>query len=169
MKKSKVYTRTGDTGTSSLCGGVRVPKNHIRLHAYGTIDELNSFLGLLRAQDIEENDKEDIFQIQKDLFKIGYVLSSDKEVESQISEENIRWIERKIDEIDSNLMPLTDFVIPPGIQSAALAHVVRTICRRAERYSLDVYQQYKFQEVILEYLNRISDYFFVLSRKLSQN
>jgi len=168
MKKSKVYTRTGDSGTTSLVGGTRIAKNHIRLEAYGTIDELNSFLGLLRSQEIDATDKQNILKIQNDLFILGGVLATENEKYSHqnITEEHIQFIENQIDMIDSELPPLQNFVIPSGFQPAALCHVCRTVCRRAERIICTLSETTKIPDLIGIYVNRLSDYLFVLARKI---
>jgi len=166
--KSKIYTKTGDNGTTSLVGGARVAKNHIRLEAYGTIDELNSFLGLLRAQEIDATDKENILKIQNDLFILGGVLATtdEKYLHKNISKEQIQFIENQIDIIDGKLPPLRNFVIPSGFQPAAICHVCRTVCRRAERIICTLSDTAKIPDLIGIYINRLSDYLFVLARKI---
>ncbi|GHT32913.1 cobalamin adenosyltransferase [Bacteroidia bacterium] len=166
--KSKVYTRTGDKGSTSLVGGARIAKNHIRLEAYGTIDELNSFLGLLRSQEIPVEDKETIFRIQNDLFLLGGVLATadEKYLYQNIEQSHIAWLEEKIDEIDANLPPLSRFVIPSGYQSTAICHVCRTICRRAERIICTLAETAAIPDTITVYVNRLSDFLFVLARRI---
>lgn len=169
MKKSKVYTKTGDKGTTSLIGGSRVAKNHIRLNAYGTIDELNSFLGMLRSQLAGEEEKNHILKIQRDLFKVGGALASEDEeyAQSCLADSDIEWIEHQIDIIDQELPPLQRFVIPSGYFPAAVCHVCRTVCRRSERAIYDLSEKEFVSAYILMYINRLSDYLFVLSRKIS--
>lgn len=171
MKKNKIYTKTGDKGTTSLVGGIRVPKNHIRLDAYGTIDELNSFLGLLRSQDINIEDKANILKIQNELFLIGASLATEDETKSKtsISLENINWLETEIDLIDQDLPPLNNFIIPSAYQPSAISNICRTVCRRAERHIITLSEHYFVANNILIYINRLSDYLFVLSRKISVN
>ena len=138
MKKSLVYTKTGDKGTTSLVGGSRVPKTHIRLEAYGTVDELNSHLGWLNTYLQDESDRDFILSIQHKLFAIGSHLATDQEktqlkAASIITPENVENIEREIDKLDEQLPELCAFIIPGGSRGAAVCHVCRTICRRAER------------------------------------
>ena len=171
MKKSLVYTKTGDKGTTSLVGGSRVSKTHIRLEAYGTIDELNSHLGWLHTYLLDESDRDFILGIQHKLFAIGSHLATDQEntelkVESKVMPETITRIEREIDRLDNELPKMRNFILPGGSRPASLAHVCRTVCRRAER------QIYRLAEINswlknLSWflLNRLSDYLFVLARK----
>ena len=138
MKKSLVYTKTGDKGTTSLVGGSRVPKTHIRLEAYGTIDELNSHLGWLNTYLLDEADRDFILSIQHKLFSIGSHLATDQEktqlkAASILTSEDVERIEREIDKLDEQLPELCAFIIPGGSRGAAICHVCRTICRRAER------------------------------------
>jgi cob(I)alamin adenosyltransferase len=169
MKKSNVYTKTGDAGTTSLVGGTRIPKNHIRLEAYGTVDELNSFLGLLRSQEIGEDDKKNILRIQNELFLVGATLATEDSDTSKctISQEDIKWLETEIDTMDEKLPPLKNFIIPADIQAVSFCHVCRTVCRRAERVIFTLSEQHPVPELISIYMNRLSDYLFVLSRKIS--
>jgi cob(I)alamin adenosyltransferase len=170
MKKSLVYTKTGDSGTTALIGGSRVPKTHIRLEAYGTIDELNSFIGLLVSYIEDHNEKLFLQQVQNKLFAVGSYLATDqskaaiKKV-SVITDEDIDKIEDRIDRIDSDLPPLRAFVIPGGTRASSAAHVCRTVCRRAERRIISMAEEYPVSQELLSYINRLSDYFFVLSRK----
>ena len=130
MKKSMIYTKTGDKGTTSLVGGTRVPKTHIRLEAYGTVDELNSYLGLLQTYLTDEEDKQIIFRIQNKLFSVGSYLATDQtqtklRMESRIEEEDIRMLEQAIDVIDNELPPLNAFILPGGDRGAAVGHICR--------------------------------------------
>lgn len=175
MKKSGIYTCTGDKGTTSLVGGIRVSKTHVRLDAYGTIDELNSQIGLLLTYLTESDDRELILYIQHKLFSLGAYLATDQSqtalrVESQISEESIRRLEQTIDVIDADLPPMKAFILPGGTRAAAVCHVCRTVCRRAERrvLALEEVLGIEIEERIKCFLNRLSDYLFVLSRKLNQ-
>lgn len=165
-----IYTKTGDKGSSGLIGGTRVSKDDIRLEAYGSVDELNSFLGLLLAEGLEAADDSFNRNIQHRLFKIGSYLATDQEKSSPmfiepISEENLSEIEAEIDLLVSGLPEITRFIIPGGNRKAGLAHVCRTVCRRAERCTVSVSSHYQVHPGIITYLNRLSDYFFVLARK----
>ena len=165
MKKSLIYTRTGDKGTTALVGGTRVAKTHVRLEAYGTVDELNTQLGLLYTYLTEEVDRKTILWVQHKLFSVGSYLATDQEnttlrMESQLSEEDVRRLEQMIDETDALLPPLKAFVIP-------VCGVCRTVCRRAERRILSMSETCEVEELVSAYMNRLSDYLFVLSRKLN--
>ena len=169
MKKSLVYTKTGDKGTTSLVGGSRVSKTHIRLEAYGTIDELNSHLGWLHTY---LSDRDFILGIQHKLFAIGSHLATDQEKTqlkpaSIITLEDIERIEQEIDKLDEQLPELCAFIIPGGSRGAAVCHVCRTICRRAERRILTLSETCTISPEILAFVNRLSDYLFVLSRKIN--
>ena len=168
----KIYTKSGDKGKTSLIGGKRVSKDDIQIDAYGTIDELNSNLGLLRDYCSKESDKSFILNIQKDLFIIGSLLALDYSTKSNeehidFSKNKIIIIENKIDEIDSNLPKMTNFIIPGGHVTVSTCHISRCICRRAERKCIKFAKQFELNNDILIYLNRLSDYLFVLSRKIS--
>ena len=168
----KIYTKSGDKGKTSLIGGKRVSKDDIQIDAYGTIDELNSNLGLLRDYCSKESDKSFILNIQKDLFIIGSLLALDyskKSNEQRIdfSQNKIILIENKIDEIDLSLSKMTNFIIPGGHVTVSTCHISRSICRRAERKCIKFAKQFELNNDILIYLNRLSDYLFVLSRKIS--
>ena len=170
----KIYTKTGDKGKTGLIGGTRVSKKDVRIEAYGTIDELNSFIGLLVAQ-LPEKDENVTFlkRIQHNLFSVGgYLATDEKKVDtskSVIFEENeILLIEQKIDNLNEALPPLKTFVLPNGTSEGALAHVCRTVTRRAERRIYDVAEHYFVADEIHIYINRLSDYFFVLSRYLTK-
>lgn len=168
----KIYTKSGDKGKTSLIGGKRVSKDDIQIDAYGTIDELNSNLGLLRDYCSKESDKSFILNIQKDLFIIGSLLALDYSKKSNeehidFSKNKIIIIENKIDEIDSNLPKMTNFIIPGGHVTVSTCHISRCICRRAERKCIKFAKQFELNNDILIYLNRLSDYLFVLSRKIS--
>ncbi len=174
MKKSLIYTRTGDGGKTSLVGGTRVPKTHVRLEAYGTVDELNSFLGLLAARLPDGEDKAFVQWIQDTLFVVGSYLATDGEKTelrkaSIVTPEQVEKMEREIDRLDSLLPPLKAFVLPGGDEVAALCHVCRTVCRRAERRILALAEEVPVSGELLAYINRLSDYLFVLSRKINQD
>lgn len=172
MKKSLIYTKTGDKGKTSLVGGKRVPKAHIRLEAYGTTDELNSFVGLLKNEVSDQHDLEILAFIQHKLFTVGSYLATETEAiapkaASIITDNNINLLENEMDRIDSELPPLRQFVLPGGNEAAARAHVCRSVCRRAERCIYRVMDEYPVDEQILKFVNRLSDYFFLLARKES--
>lgn len=170
MKKSKIYTGGGDKGTTSLVGGQRVSKADPRIESYGTTDELNSFIGLLITQVKEQEDKDFLSFVQHKLFTIGSYLATDQDntelkIESKISSESIERVEREIDRIDAELPRMKAFVLPGGSVSASLAHVCRTVCRRSERRIYALAQTSRVEEPVLTFINRLSDYFFVLGRK----
>ena len=173
MKKSLIYTRTGDAGKTSLVGGTRVPKTHARLEAYGTVDELNSFLGLLAAR-LTADDLAFVQWIQNELFVVGSYLATDSEktelrAASIITPEYVAKMEAEIDRLDSLVPPLTAFVLPGGDEGAALCHVCRTVCRRAERRILALAEEVAVSAELLAFINRLSDYLFVLSRKINMD
>lgn len=170
----KIYTKTGDKGTTSLIGGKRVLKNSDKLNAYGTIDELNSFLGLLRAKTTDENIKTEILDIQNTLFNVGAHLALNENVEkipefAQINDEKIKKIEDLIDFFQENLPKITNFIIYGENELSAICHVCRAICRRAERETITVNQQYNIDENVITYINRLSDFLFVLARIYTKN
>lgn len=170
----KLYTKTGDEGQTGLIGGTRVPKNDVRIEAYGTVDELNSFIGLLTTYDIQPENLVFLRLIQNNLFIVGSYLATDQakmepKNESILKTDSVEQIEKEIDRLDSILPVLHSFVLPGGSQSGALSHVCRTISRRAERRILDMNNTYKVDNHILVYFNRLSDYFFALSRHLTIN
>ena len=171
-KKFKVYTKTGDDGTTGLVGGSRVKKYDLRLESYGTIDELNASIGVLRSMELPADVTELLIQIQNKLFNIGSRLASDEKGESftadlKITEENIKVLENAIDEYEKHLPKLTGFVLPGGDLSVAQCHVVRTVCRRAERRIVEFAESYPVQPEIVKYINRLSDFMFTLARKLA--
>lgn len=170
----KIYTKTGDKGTTSLVGGTRVSKTHIRLEAYGTVDELNANLGLLATYLSEEGDRTLVRHIQDRLFAVGSHLATDREkmelnCASVIHPEEIERIEKEIDRLDSLLPPLRAFILPGGSRGASICHICRTVCRRAERRILALEEQCEIAPELLAYVNRLSDYLFVLSRKINQD
>lgn len=175
MKKSVVYTRTGDEGTTSLVGGIRVAKTHIRLEAYGTIDELNAYIGMLISLLEEEPQIQTLRYIQHKLFSVGAYLATDHqkativENESAIGHDAVERLERAIDEVDSALPSVNRFVLPGGSYPASVCHVCRTVCRRAERRILNLEEQENIpiSSEVKCFINRLSDYLFVLSRKLN--
>lgn len=169
MKKSIIYTKTGDKGTTSLVMGTRVPKTHIRLEAYGTVDELNSFIGWLNCEVMDEEHHKFLLYIQHKLFTVGSFLATETEVKqpkaaSIISDNDIARIETQIDQIDALLPRLNRFVLPGGNEAASRAHICRTVTRRAERIVYRVSEEFPVSENVLIFLNRLSDYFFVHAR-----
>ncbi|MDR1881321.1 MAG: cob(I)yrinic acid a,c-diamide adenosyltransferase [Prevotella sp.] len=172
MKKSLVYTKTGDKGTTSLVGGKRVAKAHVRLEAYGTADELNSFVGSLIEKTDDGRDLEILSYIQHKLFTVGAYLATETEAippkaASIITEKDITLLEKEMDRMDGELPPLRQFVLPGGSESASRAHICRTVCRRTERCIYRVKEEYPVDEHVLMFVNRLSDYFFLLARKES--
>ena len=176
----KVYTKTGDKGTTALFGGTRVPKHHIRIDSYGTVDELNSHIGLIRDQDINQQYKDILIIIQNKLFTVGAILATDPEKMilkngkerlniNKISAEDIELLEREMDAMNEVLPPMTHFVLPGGHQTVSFCHVARCVCRRAERLASALNDLEPFLPEALIYLNRLSDYLFVLARKLSSD
>jgi len=166
----KIYTKTGDKGQTSLIGGTRLLKSDDRINAYGTIDELNSYIGLLRDQDVNNNKKDILKEIQDRLFTIGALLASDPEKSKMkvpdLLESDVKFLELKIDEMEAELIPLKEFVLPGGHQSVSFCHIARCVCRRAERLTVSLQQKEFVPEVVIIYLNRLSDYLFVLSRMM---
>ncbi len=166
----KIYTKTGDKGLTGLIGGTRIPKFDIRIEAYGTVDELNSHIGLMRDQDIDEKSREVLIEIQDRLFTIGSLLAADPEknkmVLPQISEKDIELLEKEIDEMNEHLPEMKSFVLPGGHTTVSFCHIARCVCRRAERCVLRLNEEHPVNELTYKYLNRLSDYLFVLSRKL---
>ncbi|WP_040251256.1 cob(I)yrinic acid a,c-diamide adenosyltransferase [Psychroserpens mesophilus] len=174
----KIYTKTGDKGTTALFGGTRVPKHHIRIDSYGTVDELNSHLGLIRDQNINQHYKNVLMDIQDKLFTVGAILATDPEKAilksgkerlniPKISESHIAKLEEEMDRMNEALPPMTHFVLPGGHQTVSFCHIARCVCRRAERLASALNDIEPFQPESLMYLNRLSDYLFVLARKLS--
>jgi cob(I)alamin adenosyltransferase len=174
----KIYTKTGDKGTTALFGGTRVPKHHIRIDSYGTVDELNSHIGLIRDQNINQHYKEILMVIQDRLFTVGAILATDPEKATlkngkqrlnipKISSQDIELLEHEIDSMNDALPEMTHFVLPGGHQTVSFCHIARCVCRRAERLATALNDLEPFQPESLVYLNRLSDYIFVLARKLS--
>ena len=175
----KIYTKTGDDGTTGLFGGTRVPKHHIRIESYGTVDELNSWLGLIKDQKIAASSKQQLSKIQEQLFTVGAILATEPEKAvlkngkqrlniPKIGAMEIQYLEQSIDEMDSQLPEMTHFILPGGHTTVSYCHIARTVCRRAERVSTLLFEKSPFDSEVLSYLNRLSDYLFVLARKLSK-
>ncbi len=167
----KIYTKTGDKGQTSLNSGERVPKFDSRIEAYGTVDELNSFVGLLSSAELKNSDALFLEIIQNKLLNIGSQLAKGKKKSSnklpELQAEDIILLEKEMDKIDADLPKLTSFVLPRGNQSIAFSHVCRSICRRAERLIIKLAEKEELDENIIKFMNRLSDYFFLLSRKIA--
>lgn len=168
----KIYTKKGDKGTTQLIGGKRVPKNNSRIDAYGTIDELNSYIGLVRDQDIDQQSFDMLVETQDRLFTIGALLANDgtsnKIKLPLIDEKDIHLLEKKIDNMNKELSEMKSFILPGGHTTVSYCHIARCICRRAERLVVDLPETTLQFDLILKYLNRLSDYLFVLSRFLTK-
>ncbi len=169
----KVYTKNGDSGTTQLIGGTRVSKSSLRLESYGTIDELNSFIGLIRDQEIDEKYKIQLIEIQDRLFTIGSSLASDPQKSKMkipdLLESDIEFLELSIDDMDKELPEMKFFVLPGGHQTVSYCHIARCVCRRAERVIISLHEHEYVSEIVFKYINRLSDYLFVISRKLSKD
>ena len=166
----KIYTKTGDKGYTSLIGGVRVLKYHLRIESYGTVDELNSYIGLIRDQNIKNYYKDILKEIQDRLFTIGSTLASDPEKSRMkipdLKQEDIELLESEMDAMTVVLPDLKHFILPGGSSTISYCHIARCICRRAERISVQLSAESFVDEKVIIYLNRLSDYLFVLARKL---
>lgn len=164
----RIYTKTGDKGETSLIGGVRVPKYHLRIESYGTVDELNSYLGLIADTNKSAEMNKVLHEIQDRLFTIGSVLASDPEKSKMkipdVHESDIEFLESHIDKMDDQLPQLKSFILPGGNIVASHCHVARCICRRAERLVVHLSSETEVPDVIIRYLNRLSDYLFTLAR-----
>lgn len=176
----KIYTKTGDKGTTALFGGTRVPKHHIRIESYGTVDELNSYIGLIRDQKIDPRSTEILVHIQDRLFTVGAILATDPEKAilkngkerlniPKISPENIELLENEMDIMNDALPQMTHFILPGGHTTVSYCHIARCVCRRAERLASQLNEIEAIDPHVLRYLNRLSDYLFVLARKLSND
>jgi cob(I)alamin adenosyltransferase len=176
----KIYTKTGDTGTTSLFGGTRVSKHNSRIDSYGTVDELNSWMGLLRDQQIDQHTSKTINTIQHNLFTIGAILATPPEKQvlkngkdrlniSKISDEEVSLLESEMDLMNEELPEMTHFILPGGHPAVSYCHITRTVCRRAERLASELNEHAPIDPQVLKYLNRLSDYLFVLARKLTKD
>jgi cob(I)alamin adenosyltransferase len=172
INKMKVYTKKGDKGMTSLIGGTRVPKHHLRIESYGTVDELNSYIGVIRDHKIGEHPTAILIEIQDRLFTIGSLLAADPEGSKmklpELSASDIEFLENEIDKMDEELPPMRNFVLPGGNQAISFCHVARCVCRRAERITVHLSEESPVDKTIMQYLNRLSDYLFVLSRYLTK-
>ena len=169
----KIYTKTGDKGTTALFGGKRVSKADLRIDTYGTVDELNSWMGVLRDQEVNAIRQEELIEIQDRLFTIGSILATEpgntKVKIPSLSESDIIFLEKKIDLMEATLEPMKVFVLPGGHPSVSIGHVARTVCRRAERLVISLDANEKVEALVIQYLNRLSDYLFVLCRKMTND
>lgn len=167
----KIYTKKGDDGTTGLIGGTRLLKHHLRIECYGTVDELNSFIGVLRDHIKDEKQLSDLIRIQEELFTIGSHLAADpvknKMELPEISADDITYLEQQMDEMDKHLPEMKNFVLPGGHPAVSASHVCRCVCRRAERLCVALKEAEYVNDLIVKYLNRLSDYFFVLARQLT--
>lgn len=176
----KIYTKTGDKGTTALFGGTRVPKHDLRIESYGTVDELNSYIGLIRDQKIAQTTIESLIRIQNELFTLGAMLATPPEKEvlkngkqrlniPKITSSSIETLEKEIDTMNLELPPMTNFILPGGNQTVSFCHIARCVCRRAERLATALNESEIVNPNVLTYLNRLSDYLFVLARKLTKD
>ncbi|MEO5675748.1 MAG: cob(I)yrinic acid a,c-diamide adenosyltransferase [Chitinophagales bacterium] len=167
----KIYTRKGDAGTTQLIGGTRVPKHHLRIESYGTVDELNSWLGLIRDSFNDDHSKQMLKDIQDRLFTLGSRLASDPDASRMqlpdMSEEDVTKLENEMDSMNEAIPELKSFVLPGGNTANSICHIARCVCRRAERLASQLNEQRETEPLILKYLNRLSDYLFVLARYIS--
>ena len=168
----KIYTKTGDQGTTALLGGTRVAKSHARIEAYGTVDELNSYLGLVGDQEVNVKRKAAIRNIQDRLFTIGSALASDPEKSKvkipDLLESDVSRLEEDIDRMTADLPEMRSFILPGGHPAVSFCHIARCVCRRAERLAIGLSRDEFVAALVIKYLNRLSDYLFVLSRKMAQ-
>jgi cob(I)alamin adenosyltransferase len=169
----KIYTRKGDTGQTSLLGGSRVSKSGIRIEAYGTVDELNAYIGWVRDLSARDEQKETLIEIQDRLFTMGSHLAADPEKTNlrlpALSETDVTFLEKQIDAMNEELPEMKSFVLPGGHPAVSCCHVARCVCRRAERAVVHLSEHHNVDPLILKYLNRLSDFLFVLSRMLAKN
>lgn len=173
-KDWKIYTKTGDKGETALIGGTRVPKFHQRIEAYGTLDELNSFVGHLRDQLTDVHTRSILLFIQEELFVLESILATDPEAEISkslpyITLSQVKRLEDEIDSMNQQLEPISNFLLPGGHPLVSLCHICRTVCRRAERIIILLASQMPVDEIVVQYVNRLSDYLFVLARKIAHD
>lgn len=167
----KIYTKTGDLGETGLFGGRRLSKSHLRIEAYGTVDELNSHLGLVRDQQTDVATRDMLHAIQSQLFSIGSILASDPEKElpvPELSEEQVKALEQAMDEMDTRLPELKNFILPGGHPHVSQCHITRCVCRRAERLVVALAAIESVPAIVIKFLNRLSDYLFLLARWTAQ-
>ncbi|MDB4999910.1 MAG: cob(I)yrinic acid a,c-diamide adenosyltransferase [Mucilaginibacter sp.] len=169
----KIYTKTGDKGYTSLIGGTRVPKHHLRIESYGTVDELNSYIGLIRDQELSDYDRGILKHIQDRLFTIGSILAADPEKSKMIIPdlhlEDIELLEKEMDRMNELLPELRHFILPGGNNTISYCHIARCVCRRAERLSVHLAEESTVDEKVNVYLNRLSDYLFTLARMIGHD
>ena len=168
----KIYTRTGDKGMTSLIGGKRVPKNSLRLEAYGSVDELNAHLGMIRSWPVAEQVKTELYRIQCVLFELAGNLATDPAAENlkvkpAVCVQDITALEECMDRMNESLPVLGKFILPGGDPAVSCCHIARTVCRRTERRIVDLNEESTVDELVIQYINRLSDYLFVLSRRLA--
>jgi len=167
----KIYTKTGDKGQTSLIGGTRVPKHHIRIESYGTVDELNSWIGLINDQELSQETKIILSEIQDRLFTIGSSLASDPEKSKMkipdLHQSDIELLEKEIDKMNEVLPEMRNFILPGGHTTVSYCHLARCVCRRAERNVIHLHESEYVNEMVIVYLNRLSDYLFVLARYIA--
>jgi cob(I)alamin adenosyltransferase len=174
MSSLKIYTRTGDKGQTSLIGGTRVPKFHPRIEVYGTIDELNSYIGLIRDHDIADHFKEVLLEIQDRLFTAESIIALDPGAVAtgklpELQDADIIFLEQEIDRMNEELPELKSFILPGGHPVVSYCHIARCVCRRAERHTIRLARTQPVEEKVLRYLNRLSDFLFVLARRLGKD
>ena len=169
----KIYTKTGDKGYTSLIGGTRIPKHHLRIETYGTVDELNSYIGLIGGQEIGEHHQTVLKEVQDRLFTIGALLASDPDKSTKkvpdLFEKDVELLEKEIDLMMDELPALKHFVLPGGATAASFCHIARCVCRRAERLTVQLAESSAVEDLVIIYLNRLSDYLFVLSRMINHS
>ncbi|MDB5158056.1 MAG: cob(I)yrinic acid a,c-diamide adenosyltransferase [Mucilaginibacter sp.] len=169
----KIYTKTGDKGFTSLIGGTRVPKHHLRIESYGTVDELNSYIGLIRDQDLAAHDKDLLKEIQDRLFTIGSSLAADPEKSKMVIPDlhisDIELLEMEMDTMNETLPELKHFILPGGSSTISYCHIARCVCRRAERLTVHLAEESVVDDKVIIYLNRLSDYLFTLGRKIAND
>lgn len=169
----KIYTKTGDKGKTSLFSGARVSKGHLRIHAYGTVDELNSYIGLLRDLSGDEKMNSELIQIQDRLFTLGAHLATETEESRSklplMTRGDVEVLENAMDLMEEELEPIQSFLLPGGHPTVSHCHIARCVCRRAERLVVELAENFTIDDLLVQYLNRLSDYLFVLSRILIKN
>lgn len=169
----KIYTKKGDKGKTSLIGGTRVLKSELRIESYGTVDELNAYIGLIRSQQINEHIRETMKEIQDRLFTIGASLAADPEKSKMkipdLHDTDISLLEEEIDRMEAQLPPLRHFILPGGSTTTAFLHIARCVCRRAERVCVALQEESFVEQRVICYLNRLSDYLFVAGRQIAQD
>jgi cob(I)alamin adenosyltransferase len=170
---TKIYTKGGDKGETSLLGGTRVSKSHERVEVYGNLDELNSFIGLIRDQDINTRYKEVLIIVQEKLFVAEALIARDPSSQTRelpsLADGDITLLEQEIDAMNEELPPLNHFILPGGHSTVSFCHMARTVCRRAERSLIRLNESSPVEDIIIRFLNRLSDYLFVLARKTGKD